>query len=416
VKVLHLSAYDLFGGAAKAAFRLHDTLRKSGVDSTMLVRRRDSNRPDVMPPAGAVMKLWSRVQRRCDRLPLVFMGAGAADFSPGWVPDGLARHVAALAPDVVHLHWVTDGFFQIETLQKLLAPVVWTMHDMWPFTGGCHYAGTCGRFAAACGCCPLLGSRRESDLSRKGLERRRAVIGRSSPAYVSPSRWLADQAHRSSLLRNAEIKIIAYGIDTACFRPRDRSAIRTGLSLPQDKMLILVGAAQLKTNLRKGFAHFRIALNMLQKMVPMGAIEIVLFGSGDWEGETLEGFRVHSLGVLEGDEALACAYASADVFVAPSLEDNLPNTVIEAMAAGIPVVAYNAGGIPEIIDDGQNGLLAPVGRPEALAQTLARMLNDHDFRSQCRQRSRQKILRSFDNKAAAEKYRELYGELSSHRA
>jgi glycosyltransferase involved in cell wall biosynthesis len=414
MRVIHLSAYDLYGGAAKAAYRLHVALAATGVDSRMLVRRRQSGRSDIIQPAGRLMKVWCRVQRRCDRLVLALHGRRSGEFSPGNVPDGLMRHLRTFAPDIVHLHWVADGFFRIESLARLTVPVVWTMHDMWPFTGGCHYAGSCERFTNICGRCPMLNSRREHDLARTGWERRQTTFGRNRPVFVAPSRWMENQARRSALLRNADVRTIANGIDTDCFTPRDRAAMRTKLALPQDKTLVLAGAAQLGANPRKGFTHFISALRELRGLVASGSTEVVLFGSETSGCEELEGFRTHKLGRLEGDEALATAYASADIFVVPSLEDNLPNTVIEAMAAGTPVVAYDVGGIPEIVDNGENGLLAPVGRPEALAQALARMLKDDDFRNRCRQRAHEKALHCFDVRKSADRYHALYRELSGH--
>ncbi|HZP58950.1 MAG TPA: glycosyltransferase, partial [Opitutaceae bacterium] len=315
------------------------------------------------------------------------------------------------SPDVVHLHWVADGFFRVETLQTVEIPIVWTMHDMWPFTGGCHYSGDCLAFTEVCGRCPMLTSSHRDDLAHAGWIRRERQFGRRSPVFVSPSRWLAKQARRSSLLRASDIRTIANGIDLVRFSPQDRVTMREKLRLPRDKVLVLAGAARLRANLRKGFAHFEAALKILAKMVPAGAVEIVLFGSEEKGESTMEGFRVHHLGVLKGDEASAAAYAAADIFVAPSLEDNLPNTVIEAMAAGTPVVAYDAGGIPEIIDGEENGLLAPVGQPEALGQALARMVNDAAFREHCRRRAREKTERDFDASASAQKYGELYEEL-----
>lgn len=411
MKVVHLSTYDLYGGAAKAAHRLHVALTAAGIDSKMLVRRRESDRADVAQPMGQIMKLWLRLQRRCDRLILAANGGGSAGFSPGAVPDGLARHIRELAPDVVHLHWVADGFFRIETLQKIASPVVWTMHDMWPFTGGCHYAGSCEAFAAACGRCPALTRPREFDLARRGWERRQLAFAGGKVVFVAPSRWMAEQAGRSALLRAADIRIISNGIDTACFAPQDRAVARMKLALPHDKILVLTGAARLTDNTRKGFLHFVSALKLLRTLIPPAKVELALFGSRNLGFTELEGFKVHNLGVLEGNEALVCAYASSDVFVAPSLEDNLPNTVMEAMAVGIPIVAYDAGGIPEMVDDGKNGLLAPTGLPEALGRALARMLNDESFRNGCRQPARDKILDSFGGEKSAAKYRELYEEL-----
>lgn len=409
--VVHVSTYDLYGGAGKAAFRLHTALEATGVRSTMLVRRKDSTRADVQQPGGRAMQAWLRLERRSDRLPLAFEGAAARGFSVGWVPDGLAAHLRALQPDVVHLHWVTDGFFRIETLADINVPVVWTIHDMWSFTGGCHYAGACEGFTRQCGQCPLLGGRQERDLSRTGWTRRRRVLAEKKVSFVSPSLWLAGQARRSSLLRETEVRVVANGIDTALFAPRDRRAMRQRWRLPLDKLLVLAGSAQLRDNPRKGFPDFLQSLGILRGRADAAAVEVVLFGGEAPSQAELAGFKVHYLGMIPDEEAMASVYATADIFVAPSLEDNLPNTVIEAMAAGVPVVAYNAGGIPEIVDDGVNGLLAAVGQPQQLASALGRMISDADFRNRCGPRAREKVLRAFAKEDFARAYGQLYADL-----
>ena len=411
MRVVHLSAYDLFGGAAQAAFRLHTALRDRKVDSQMLVRRRDSDRKDVTVPRGALMKYWLRLQRRSDRLALVGNRAAGSNFSVGWVPDGLGRHLAALKPDIVHLHWVTHGFFRLESLAKISAPVVWTMHDMWTFTGGCHYAGPCGRFAESCGRCPVLGARREHDWSRFGWTRRQRVFAGKRITYVSPSRWLAERARASSLLRAADVRVIPNGIDASLFAPRDRVTQRRKRGLPEEKLLILAGSAQLRDNPRKGFPDLLQSLELLNRSGVGRSVEIVLFGAAAPAADELSGFKVHRVGEIAGEEAMASLYAAADVFVAPSLEDNLPNTVIESMAAGTPVVAYAAGGIPEIIDHGVNGLTAPTGEPARLADALRTMVSDTALRAELGLRAREKVLRVFTRELAAEAYSELYGQV-----
>ncbi len=411
MRVVHLSAYDLFGGAGQAAFRLHVALRESGVDSRMMVRRRDSDRDDITAPGGALMKLWLRVQRRCDRLALAGNRAAAANFSVGWVPDGLSHHLGVLKPDIVHLHWVAHGFLRLESLAKIPAPVVWTMHDMWTFTGGCHYAGTCGRFAESCGRCPLLGARRDHDLSRSGWGRRQRIFASKPITHVSPSRWLAERARESALLRSADVRVIPNGIDAARFGPRDRRAQRRRWGLPEDRLLILAGSAQLRGNPRKGFPDLVQSLDWLGRLGVKRAVELVLFGSAAPVTGELSGFKVHRLGEIAGEDAMASLYAAADVFVAPSLEDNLPNTVIEAMAVGTPVVAYATGGIPEIIDHRVNGLMAPTGEPARLAAELHAMVSDTALRAALGRRAREKVLRVFTRELAAEAYRELYSDV-----
>ena len=357
------------------------------------------------------MKLWLRVQRRCDQLALVGNRSARANFSVGWVPDALARHLGTLKPDVVHLHWVAHGFLRLESLAKISAPVVWTLHDMWTFTGGCHYAGACEKFTESCGRCPLLHGRRDCDWSRSGWLRRQRIFSGTSITYVSPSRWLAGRARASSLLRSADVRIIPNGIDAVRFAPRDRLMERRRWGLPEDRLLILAGSVQLTDNPRKGFQDLLQCLDWLGRAGGGRVADLVLFGAAAPATNELNGFKVHRLGEIVGEEAMASLYAAADVFVAPSLEDNLPNTIIEAMATGTPVVAYAAGGIPEIIDQRVNGLTVPTGEPARLADALHAILNDPAMRADLGRSARKKVLSTFTSKLAADAYRELYGRV-----
>jgi len=415
MKVLHLSAYDLLGGAAKAAFRLHSALIDAGVDSTMMVRRRDSARRDIMEPAGSVMKLWSKVQRRFDRLPLIFKDARADEFSPGFLPDGIAPQLRDLNPDVVHLHWVAHGFVRPDLLPRIKVPVVWTMHDMWPFTGGCHYAGSCREFLRSCGSCPMLGSDNPDDLSHLGWNRRQKAFQRKAVTFVSPSRWLASEARSSALLRDADIRVIPNGIDENRFSPGNRIEARKRWNLPADRVLLLVGSAQLHNNPRKGFDDVLQALKILESQGVSDRIELVLFGGVKGPDSECMGFRAHQLGTLSGEEEMALVYAACDFFVAPSRQDNLPNTVIEAMASGIPVVAYGAGGITEIVDDRVNGVVVSAGQIDQLAQGILVMGTNDILRTEYGKRARQKAVAVFGRKDSAEAYRRLYLELLTRR-
>jgi glycosyltransferase involved in cell wall biosynthesis len=408
VKVVHLSTYDLFGGAARAAFRLHAGLRAAGLDSTMLVRQRKSDRADVSIARSPFGTGWRKLQRRLDRIPLAIKPPVAAAFSIGWVPDGLAPSINALAPDIVHVHWTADGFMRPETVAKFNAPIVWTMHDMWAFTGGCHYTGGCERFRNTCGCCPLLGGNDESDWSRRGWTRRSKAYRGRGIWFVAPSRWLATQARASALLGSANIEVIPNGFDIDRFSPSDANQARTVFGLRPDAFVVMAGAAQFSANARKGFHQLVAALDILRGTVPAAAVQIALFGSEAPVPAELSGFAVRDLGPIASEETLAQAYAAADVFVAPSLADNLPNTVIEAMAVGVPVVAYDVGGMSDIVDHNINGLLLPAADTAALARGLAEMMANPKRRIEWGLRARDKALRVFAIGRAVQAYQNIY--------
>jgi glycosyltransferase involved in cell wall biosynthesis len=288
------------------------------------------------------------------------------------------------------------------------------MHDLWPFTGGCHYPGACQGYVARCGRCPLLGAKREDDLSRSGWQRRADALRRKEVTFVAPSRWLAAVAGTSSLLRARAVRVIPNGVDDTVFAPRERGAERMRWGLPARKLLLLAGSARVDDNPRKGYPDLVAALALLPAAL-REQMELVLFGSASAGLTSVAGFRVHAVGTLADEEALASVYAAADFFVAPSREDNLPNTVVEALAAGTPVVAYATGGIPEIVTHEQTGLLVPTADITALAAAIARMVADAPWREACRLRARESFLQRFRQADSARAYDALYRELCALR-
>lgn len=414
MRIVHLSTYDEYGGAGIAATRLHRALCAAGADSRMLVRQRRSADATIAQPGGRWSRLWLKLQRRCDRLALAGIVPPARGFSVGWVGGPAIRAAGSLAPDIVHAHWIADGFVQPDALARLRVPVVWTMHDLWAFTGGCHYPGSCERFTSQCGSCPALHSGRDADLSRSGWRRRQQLYARKAVTVVAPSRWMADCARRSALLSGADIRVIPNGVDPERFAPADRSAARQALGLPIDRTILLAGAVQLRDDPRKGYAALVEAMRQLAREGLRERVELAVFGGFAPAIVELNGIRVRALGPLQGDVALARAYAAADLFVLPSAEDNLPNTVMEAMATGLPVLAHAVGGLTDLIDDGENGaLVAPAGG--ALGRAITRLVADPGRLAAWGRAARDKAVRKFTAVRCAEAHRTLYEELVARR-
>ena len=409
VRTLHLSAYDLMGGAAKAAFRLHCALVDAGEDSLMLVRQKDSERADVLGPEGWVRKWGTKVQRRAERLLVI--PRATEEFSVGSLPDGLARRVRELRPDVLHVHWVSHGFLRLETLAELGIPIVWTMHDMWAFTGGCHYAGMCERYREGCGHCPVLESSAADDASRRGVVRRKTLLASIRMKLVAPSQWMGWCASQSAALVGADVRVIPYTLNTKVFAPRDREQVRRDLGLPAGKFLVLAGAVGMDAGARKGSSDFRRALMMLRDVtVRAEAVEVLVFGTASRRRHSLNGITIHDLGYISEEARLADLYAAADVFVAPSRQDNLPNTVMEAMACGTPVIGSRVGGIPDMVEDAVNGFLMSVGNAGEMAHAIARLLNDDVLRAEMGRAAREKVLRCYAPGVVTAAYRALYAE------
>ena len=412
IRVVHVSTHDGGGGAAIAARRVHDGLRGCGVDSRMLVRIKSTRDPSIVQfepssrswPARSVRRLVQRSRH------WPYLSTRPADFEI--FTDAQSRYGADVAAavsdaDVVHLHWVAT-FVNYGLFFPALAPrqrVFWTLHDMAPFTGGCHYASGCEGFLRACGSCPILGSRKETDLSRRTWERKQRALSRIDDrqlVVVTPSHWLAGEARRSSLFGRFEVRVIPYGLDLDVFRPIAKPDARERLGLPRDASVLLFVADSLD-NPRKGMAHLLAALDEL----PAGVAPLLLtLGSG--HGDMGSPLRHVHLGKLTAEDEVAAAYSAADLFVIPTLDDNLPNTVLEALACGTPVVAFASGGVPEMIEDGITGALVPRGDASALSARIAQLLHDRATLTAMSAAAPRRAAKNHDLCGQARKYADAY--------
>jgi glycosyltransferase involved in cell wall biosynthesis len=409
IKPLLINTNDINGGAARAAYRLHRGLQNIGVDSQMLVSNKDSDDHQVIPPASKLDKAWAKIVYTLDSLPLqAYAKRQKALFSLQWSPDKVASQVAQLNPDVINLHWINGGYLKIETIAKLNKPIVWTLHDMWAFTGGCHYNGDCMNYTNSCGACPQLHSNKEKDLSRWIWKRKAKAWQNLNLTIVTPSHWLAKCAASSSLLKNVRIEVIPNGINTDHYKPIPRSVARAILGLPKDKQLILFGAMSATSNTRKGFHLLQSSLQNLRQSGWGDQVELVVFGSSQPKNPTELGFKSHYLGRLNDDISLSLVYAAANVFLAPSVQDNLPNTVMESLACGTPCVAFNIGGISDMIEHQQNGYLAKPYEANDLARGIAWVLEDNHRHSSLSTQSRERALKLWSDDVVAKQYLAVY--------
>ena len=300
---------------------------------------------------------------------------------------------------------------QIETMAKLNVPIVWSLHDMWAFTGGCHYTQSCDRYLQSCGTCPQLGSRRQLDVSHWVWRRKRQVYRQSNLTVVALSHWLANCARESSLLKDIRVEVIPNGIDTQAYRPVESKTARQLLNLPQDKKLILFGALKSTSNKRKGFQFLEAALSELKNSSWSDTFELVIVGANQPEDPPDFGFKVHYLGSFSDDLSLALAYSAVDVFVAPSTQENLANTVMESLACGTPCIAFKIGGMPDMIEQGENGYLAQPFDVSDLARGIAWVIEDEERYQRLSHRAREKVETEFTLDIQAHRYAELFNEL-----
>jgi len=404
MNVIHVCTTADQGGAAKAARRLHNGLVAMGVRSRIMEALGSSDDEDVLhynplaPAPAALGRTFFRIARRWQRFS--FRNT-KRHFTPEWSIAGWRLASQLPTCDAVNLHWVAD-FLDYRALPAMAAKTT--------FTGGCHYTGSCERFTERCSCCPQLSvSYHNADITRRILDRKRRIfarIPRSRLTLVCPSRWIAGEAGRSSVCQNFDIRIIPNGLDTRQFAPMEQAEARRRLGLPSDARIILF-VSDLVDDRRKGLALLLEAFDFLRN-IPR--LMLVTMGRGDTSLLTGPFFR--HLGTVHDADRLRAAYSAADIFAVPSLQDNLPNTILESMACGTPVVGFSVGGIREVIVDGQTGLLAPAGDSNALAVSLRCLLENSQKRQAFSGESRLRIEREYSVELQAERYFALYSELA----
>jgi glycosyltransferase involved in cell wall biosynthesis len=404
MKILIVNFSDLDGGAAKAAYRLHRSLLKEGVDSKMLVEIKSSDDYTVIAPESNFDKFIAKSKAIVNIYP-VRNKRNKAPFSPSFVPSfNTIKRINELDPDIVHLHWINAGMIKIEDLMKIKAPIVWSMHDMWPFTGGCHYAGSCEGYMSHCGNCFVLNSKKKNDFSRKLFNRKRKILDKiPNITFVGLSKWMTECGKNSSLLGNKKIINIPNTIDTTEFKLFDKQKSRDLWGLPRDKRIILFGAMKSTSDPRKGFSEL---CNSLSKINTKN-VELLVYGSSKPRNSDDFGFNIRYIGQLHDNISLTTLYNTADVMIVPSLQENLSNVIIECLACGTPVVGFNIGGNSDMINHKLNGYLAAANDTEDLAKGIDWVLNNNDYDQLC-SNAITKIKEDFSPKVVTKRYLDLY--------
>ncbi len=414
VSILHV-AYNLGGGGAGvAAFRLHKGLRRSGIASKMYVATGKTGEDDVykfQASGGAGQWVRRYAYNKARRFMMRWYGFSPESTQKPFNDDGSIFGTGPVrnmpGADVINLHWVSKfidlQFFFGEVRGD--KPVIWTLHDMNPFTGGCHYAEDCDRFTEHCGECPRLASTSKRDYSTKIWQRKKRAFSKLSNEdlhIVAPSTWMGKQVRKSSLLGNFPVTVIPYGLDTDVFAPRDSKVAKRALDVPIEAKVILFVAHQ-KESERKGFRLLKYALKELSEVPNLWVLSV---GKGGIEAGTVG--RHRDLGYVENRTFLSLIYNAADVFVIPSLQDNLPNTVLESLACGTPVIGFDVGGIPDMVRDGQTGFLVKSNDIQGLANCCRRVLEDKQLQLELSSRCREVVEKEYTLDFQAQCYTEIY--------
>ena len=415
MRILIVNTSEKNGGAAVAANRLMEALNSNGEDAKMLVRDKQTDDKRVVALRRSRLHWWRFLwERWCIFLHLHLSRQRLFELDIANTGTDITTLPEFKAADIIHLSWINQAMLSLADIKKIVnsgKPVVWTMHDIWPATAICHYARGCKQFHTACHHCPLLpGGGGNNDLSARVWRKKVAILQDKSILFVACSKWLEGQAKQSALLKNQIVTSIPNPIDTRIFCKQDKKQARQAFGLPENKQLILF-VSQRVTDERKGVNYFIEALQQLVTEHPAMKQNtgVIILGGHSAEVAARLPIPAYALGYVSDAEKIASVYNSADLFVLPSLEDNLPNTIMEAMACGIPCVGYRVGGIPEEIDHLKNGYVAAYKDVNDLARGIYWVLNEAEYDALSTQ-AIEKVISCYSQKAVSLRYIEVYNQ------
>lgn len=411
MKVLLVNTSERVGGAAIACNRLMQALNRNGVEAKMLVCSRQTD-------SSLVASIPNGIKQKCDFLferGVIFLNnrlrkEGIFQIDIANTGTDITEMDVFKEADVIHLHWTNQGFLSLEGLERILhsgKKIVVTMHDQWYYTGICHYAGDCIRYQAFCTRCPQIKGKL-IDVAQRVFKKKQKMYSSSDITFVGCSKWIADLASLSSLTKDQKVTNIPNAIDTDVFCPQRWEEARQHFGLPKDKKLLLFGAQRI-TDERKGFKYLVDACKIIKDQQPGAASEIgivVVGGQSDAVRDALP-LPVYTVPYISEESQMVKLYNAVDVYVTPSLQDNLPNTIVEAMACGIPCVGFRVGGIPEMIDHMEDGYVAEYRDANDFAEGILWTLSIENY-AELSDAARAKAIGTYGESAVAHKYIEVY--------
>jgi glycosyltransferase involved in cell wall biosynthesis len=423
---MHVDHFNtlLSGGAAIAAIRLHAGLLQSHVGSTLWHAQppyRQSiegvkTAPWLEPKGSLIQSLGATLETSArgviGRIRREYFRFGRRRRRGGFIPARNGRRTPYLASifggDIVHLHWIGkfidyQSFFS--TLPKTI-PVVWTLHDMNPLTGGCSHAEDCPGFMHACGNCPLLARPGSRDWSFQELAIKRQAIESTRIHLVAPSHWMAEQARRSSIMQGFPVDVIRNPIDLSMFQPINRAEAKRQLGIPVNAPCLLYVSHSLKSK-AKGIDEYLGALSQLRDIPGLTGLT---FGRGNLDVSHV-GVPIRCLGYLSDPDEQRIAYSAADVFVMPSHAETISQTIVEAFACNTPTVAFDVGGIPDLVLDGETGFLVPFRNVDGLAARIRWLLNHPAERDRMAANGAKMIRNEYSSEKSVKQYQALYERL-----
>jgi len=420
MKILIVNYSDTDGGAAIAAFRLLEATLKTEIDIQMLVENKKSDSNSVIDlhedklskRVGVISKLFRKTVNKITALK--YKRTKTNKFGSYSVQKSgnkkLVKKINLINPDIVHLHWICGNFLSIEDISKINAPIIWSLHDMWAFSGGCHYvcdenSKLCDKYMQNCGNCGILGSKNHKDLSYTILQRKKEAFAKKNMIIIGLSRWMADCAKNSAVFADKKVVNLPNPIDTNFFIPMNKSDCRSFWRLPENKKLILFGAVSATSRNYKGFYELIDALNK----VKTDNIECVVFGANKPKNAPILNCKIHYLGNLSNKIDLIKLYNSCDIVIVPSLRENLSNVIMEALSCGVPVACFDIGGNSDMVEHKTTGYLANHFDTDDLAYGVDWILDDVNYKN-LQKNARDKVTKEFDYSVVAPKYLKIYKE------
>ena len=421
MRVLIVNTSERIGGAAIAARRLMESLKNNGIKAKMLVKDKQTDRLSII----GLKKNWWRVWQFIWERIIIWKENGfrkhnlfAVDIAnTGTDITNIPEFQAA---DIIHLHWINQGMLSLNDIKKILQsgkPIVWTMHDMWPCTGICHHARECNKYHQECHHCPYIykgGGKK--DLSHQVFMKKKELYRLAPITFITCSQWLKNRASQSALLDGHTIIDIPNPINTQLFKPQNMIEARNKIGLPTDKKLILFGSVKV-TDKRKGIDYFVESCKLLAERYPelKEELGVVVYGKNSEQLKSLIPFQVYPLNYISDEKDLVNIYNAVDLYVTPSLEENLPTTIMEAMSCGVPCVGFNVGGIPEMIDHLHNGYVAEYKSAKDLANGIIWTLSESEYQRLSEEACR-KAVSNYSERIIAKKYIDIYNKITGEHA
>jgi glycosyltransferase involved in cell wall biosynthesis len=438
-RILQVSTYDTIGGAERVAWNLFRAYRARGIDSWLAVGHKLGGDPDVLQiPNRGERGRWARLCQRVETsVDSRFPGAAtvarvaAAAGEPGSALDAFRGRedfrfpgtwrllsLPARRPSVLHCHNLHGRYFDLRALPWLSAqvPVVLTLHDAWLLSGHCAHSLECERWRIGCGHCPdlTLDPPVRRDATEFNWTRKHEIFERSQLYIATPCAWLMRKV-RDSMLASALIasRVIPNGVDLDVFHPSERRSARAALGIPDETRVILFAATDVRRNPWKDYETIREAVARASARLTGQSVLLLAIGEAEAAPhERVGSVELRFLPQLDSKSVARC-YQAADVYAHAARADTFPNTVLEALACGTPVVATAVGGIPEQIEDGRTGFLVPAGDPEALAERLTQLLSDHNLRQRVGACAVEAARRRFDLRRQVDAYLDWYSEMAA---